>query len=191
MAEAEETGEEATTEDVVESLQSRSKAQLIVLFGACASTVVLLACLGFTYISLSGQILSATAEPLMEMKNLSGLVKDEYSNLNMAVEFYNLQMTTIGTRLDGIDPTVDQEQFEELRKILISQEQDFQVFLNSSKNAMTGLSKMLSGSRSWRDDFNSKLDLAITTSAARELTLNATDNAEAAPSADQTNAASP
>ncbi len=191
MAEEEQTGEEATTEDVVESLQSRSKAQLLVLFGACASTVVLLACLGFTYISLSGQILSATAEPLMEMKNLSGLVNDEYSNLNMAVEFYNLQMTTIGTRLDGIDPTVDQEQFEELRKILISQEQDFQVFLNSAKNAMTGLSKMLSGSRSWRDDFNSKLDLAITTSEARELTLSATENTEASPSTDQDSAAAP
>ena len=191
MAEEEKSGEEAVPDDIVESLQSRSKAQLNVLFGACASSVVFLACLGFTYISLSGQILSATAEPLMEMKNLSGLVSDEYSNLNMAVEFYNHQMSTIGIRLDAIDPAVDQEQFEELRKILMSQEQDFQVFLGSAKDAMTGLSKMVSGSRSWRDDFNSKLDLAITTSEARELNLNVTDSDEEPKPASETNSAAP
>jgi len=189
MAEEEKPGEEASTEDLVASLQGRSKAQLNVLFAACASSLVFLACLGFTYISLSGKILSVTAEPLMEMKNLSGLVGDEYSNLNMTVEFYNHQMNTIESRLDAIDPAVDQAQFEELRTILISQEQDFQVFLNSAKDAMTGLSKMVSGSRSWRDDFNSKLDLAITSSEARQLRLSDTEEDEQ--SSSQTVAAAP
>ncbi len=171
MADEEKTSEAPTTEEMLEALQGRSKTQLIVLFAACASSIVFLACLGFTYVSLSGKILNVTTEPLIEMKNLSGLVSEEYSNLNMAVEFYNLQMNTISQRLDAIDPSVDQQQFEELRKILISQEQDFQGFLGSTKEAMTGLSKMVSGSRGWRDDFNGKLDLAITTSEARELTL--------------------
>jgi hypothetical protein len=191
MAEEEKNGEQASTEELVESLAGRSKAQLNVLFAACASSIMLLVCLGFTYTSLNGKILSATTEPLMEMKNLSGLVGDEYSNLNMAVEFYNYQMNTLGTRLDGIDPAVDQAQFEELRNIVISQEQDFQLFLSSAQDAMTGLSKMVSGSRSWRDDFNSKLDLAITTSEARQLRLNDSLDQAEAPPPDQNVAAAP
>jgi hypothetical protein len=171
MANQENAEDGASQESVIEDLQGRSKTQLTVLFGACASTLVLLACLGFTYISLSGQILSATAEPLMEMKNLSGLVGEEYSNLTMAVEFYNHQMSSVEARLDAIDPAVDQEKIQELRAVLISQEQDFQVFLNSAQDAMDGLSKMVSGSRSWRDDFIAKLNLAITTSEARKLAL--------------------
>lgn len=178
MADEEKSGEEASNEDLLESLKGASKTQLNVLFAACASSVIFLACLGFTYVSLSGQILSDTAEPLMEMKNLSGLVSEEYSNLNMAVEFYNHQMSTIEDRLEAIDPTTDQQQFQELRIILISQEQDFQLFLGSAKEAMTGLSKMVSGSRSWRDDFNSKLDLAIASSEARMLNLNDTSEAD-------------
>lgn len=191
MADEAKAEDEVSQEGVIEALQGRSKAQLNVLFGACASTIVLLACLGFIYISLSGQILSATSEPLMEMKNLSGLVGEEYSNLTMAVEFYNHQMSTVETRLDAIDPAVDQEKIQELRAVLISQEQDFQIFLNSAQDAMDGLSKMVSGSRSWRDDFIAKLNLAITASEARKLALEEASDAKESAASDPDVAAAP
>lgn len=165
----EEAKPEGSAEDPIEELQLKSKKQLTLLFASCASSLVLLGLLGFTYTSLTGKLLSTTQEPLIEMKNLSGLVSEEYSNLTMAVEFYNHQMDSLGKRLDEIDPAIDQAQFAALEGIIISQEADFQVFLKSAQDAVFGLSEMVSGSRSWREDFKGKLDLAIAASEARAL----------------------
>ena len=171
MVDEEETQSEDSGQDPIEELQLKAKKQLTILFAACASSVVFLGMLGFTYTTLTGKLLSATQEPLIEMKNLSGLVSEEYSNLTMAVEFYNHQMKSLGQRLDDIDPTIDQTQFAKLENVIISQEHDFQVFLSSAQDAVFGLSEMVSGSRGWRQDFKSKLELAIAASEARALNL--------------------
>ncbi|MFT6093864.1 MAG: hypothetical protein ACJA2Q_001764 [Pseudohongiellaceae bacterium] len=171
MADEEEEKTEDSEQDLIEELQLKAKKQLTLLFAAGASGVVFFCLLGFTYISLTGKLLSATQEPLIEMKNLSGLVSDEYSNLTMAVEFYNHQMNSLGKRLDGVDPAIDQAQFAKLEDVIVSQELDFQLFLNSAQDAVFGLSEMVSGSRGWRQDFKGKLDLAIAASEARALNL--------------------
>ncbi|MFT6401150.1 MAG: hypothetical protein ACJA2D_000456 [Pseudohongiellaceae bacterium] len=171
MADEEETKPEDNEQDLIEELQLKAKKQLTILFAACASGIVFFCLLGFTYTSLTGKLLSATQEPLIEMKNLSGLVGEEYSNLTMAVEFYNHQMDSLGKRLDGVDPAIDQAQFAKLEDVIISQELDFQLFLNSAQDAVFGLSEMVSGSRGWRQDFKGKLDLAIAASEARALNL--------------------
>jgi hypothetical protein len=171
MVDEEETQSEDSGQDPIEELQLKAKKQLTILFAACASSVVFLGMLGFTYTTLTGKLLSATQEPLIEMKNLSGLVSEEYSNLTMAVEFYNHQMKSLGQHLDDIDPTIDQTQFAKLENVIISQEHDFQVFLSSAQDAVFGLSEMVSGSRGWRQNFKSKLDLAIAASEARALNL--------------------
>jgi hypothetical protein len=171
MADEEETQSEDSGQDPIEELQLKAKKQLTILFAACASSVVFLGMLGFTYTTLTGKLLSATQKPLIEMKNLSGLVSEEYSNLTMAVEFYNHQMDSLGQRLDDIDPAIDEAQFAKLENVIISQEHDFQVFLSSAQDAVFGLSEMVSGSRSWRQDFKSKLELAIAASEARALNL--------------------
>jgi hypothetical protein len=175
MADEEETKTEGGEQDLIEELQLKAKKQLTLLFAACASGVLFLGLLGFTYTSLTGKLLSTTQEPLIEMKNLSGLVSEEYSNLTMAVEFYNHQMDSLGQRLDQIDPAIDQAQFAKLQDVIISQEHDFQIFLNSAQDAVFGLSEMVSGSRGWRQDFKGKLDLAIAASEARALTLSDED----------------
>lgn len=169
MAEEEEKANEETEQDPVEALQQTAKSQLTLLFAAGASSAVFLGVLGFTYISLSGQILTVTQEPLIEMKNLSGLVSEEYSNLTLAVEFYNHQMRSLNQRLDQVNPAIDQAQFAEVKEVIIEQEQDFQTFLGSAQLAVFGLSEMVSGSRAWRDDFKNKLDIAIASSEARQL----------------------
>jgi hypothetical protein len=171
MVNEEETQSEDSGQDPIEELQLKAKKQLTILFAACASSVVFLGMLGFTYTTLTGKLLSATQEPLIEMKNLSGLVSEEYSNLTMAVEFYNHQMKSLGQRLDDIDPTIDQTQFAKLENVIISQKHDFQVFLSSAQDAVFGLSEMVSGSRGWRQNFKSKLDLAIAASEARAFKL--------------------
>lgn len=177
MADEEEKKPEENGQDLIEELQLKAKKQLTMLFAACASGVVFLGLLGFTYTSLNGKLLSATQEPLIEMENLSGLVSEEYSNLTMAVEFYNHQMDSLGQRLDQIDPAIDQAQFAKLEDVIISQELDFQLFLNSAQDAVFGLSEMVSGSRGWRQDFKGKLDLAIAASEARALNLSDEDMA--------------
>lgn len=169
MADEEETQSEENELDPIEELQKKSKRQLTLLFAACATSLVFFAILGFTYTTLTEQLRVATSEPLIEMENLSSLVSDEYSNLTMAVEFYNHQMEILGKRLDAIDPAIDQAQFDDLKSLIVSQEQDLQLFLKSAQDAIFGLSEMISGSRSWRDDFKGKLDLAIAASQAREL----------------------
>ena len=171
MTDEEETQSEDSGQDPIEELQLKANKQLTILFAACASSVVFLGLLGFTYTTLTGKLLSATQAPLIEMKNLSGLVSDEYSNLTMAVEFYNHQMDSLGQRLDDIDPAVDRAQFVKLENVIISQENDFQVFLSSAQDAVFGLSEMVSGSRGWRQDFKAKLDLAIAASEARAFNL--------------------
>jgi hypothetical protein len=171
MADEEETQSEDSGQDPIEELQLKAKKQLTILFAACASSVVFLGLLGFTYTTLTGKLLSATQEPLIEMKNLSGLVSEEYSNLTMAVEFYNHQMDSLGQRVGDIDPAIDRAQFAKLENVIISQEHDFQIFLSSAQDAVFGLSEMVSGSRGWRQDFKGKLDLAIAASEARALNL--------------------
>lgn len=172
MSEAsEETESEEQDGETLEELAQRVRSQLRLLFAAVITTVLLMASVGFTYMSLSGRILVATEEPLMEMTNLSGMVSEEYEDLNLAVEFHNHLLESVNTRLKEMDPSVDQSQFLAIQEVLVAQEKDYQYFLDTSKLAVTGLSQMVSGSRSWRDDFFSKLDVAIATSAERELAL--------------------
>ena len=172
MSEAneEKEGEEGGGESL-EELARRVRNQMRLLFAAAITTVLLMASVGFTYMSLSGAIVVGTEEPLMEMKNLSGMVSDEYEDLNMAVEFHNHLLESVNTRLDEIDPSVDQSQFMAIQQVLVAQEKDFQYFLETTKLAVTGLSEMVSGSRGWREDFFNKLDVAIATSEERELAL--------------------
>ncbi|MFK7864418.1 MAG: hypothetical protein AB8B95_09380 [Pseudohongiellaceae bacterium] len=171
MADEEENQAEETEQDPVAELQKNSKRQLILLFAACATSLIFLVILGFTYTTLSEKLLMATQEPLLEMENLTELVSDEYSNLTMTVEFYNHQMEILSKRLDDIEPAIDQAQFDELKQLIINQEQDLQLFLLSAQEAIYGLSEMISGSRGWREDFKGKLDLAIAASQARELSI--------------------
>lgn len=171
MADEEETQSEENEIDPLEELQKKSKRQLTILFAACATSLIFFAILGFTYATLTEKLRVATLEPLIEMESLSSQVSDEYSNLTMAVEFYNHQMEILGKRLDNIEPAIDQAQFDDLKNLVVSQEQDMQLFLRSAQDAIFGLSEMISGSRSWRDDFKGKLDLAIAASQARELSI--------------------
>ena len=172
MAEEEKEKQENSEQDPLDLLEAKAKGQFNLIVAAGISTFLLIACAGFTYVSLSGRIAIVTQESLMEMTNLAGLVREEYESLNLAIEFHNHLMETIGERLDGIDPSIDQEKFNELEALLLDQEQDFQYFLETSKIAVHGLAEMMSGSRSWREDFSGKLDVAIATSKQRELNLN-------------------
>ena len=170
MAEEEKKEEGAEQEgDPLEILAARTTWQWRLIFGSVLSSIIFMACLAFTYASLNGRILTVTNEPLMEMTNLSGAVSEEYENLNLAVEFHNHLLESLQEQLDAIDPSVDQEQFDRVQQVMVSQEQDFQAFLESAKLAVNGLSEMMSGSRSWREDFYSKIDAAIATSEQREL----------------------
>ncbi|NKB31559.1 MAG: hypothetical protein GKR91_00460 [Pseudomonadales bacterium] len=171
MAEEETQEEQSTEQDPLELLESKAKGQFNFIVAAGITTFLLIATAGFTYVSLSGRVVTVTQEPLMEMTNLSRLVSDEYESLNLAVEFHNHLMETIGERLHAIDPSVDQAKFAELEQILLNQEQDYQYFLETSKIAVHGLAEMISGSRSWREDFSTKLDIAIATSKQRELNI--------------------
>lgn len=180
MAEEETPQEEENEQDPLELLEARARGQLNFVFAAAVTTVLLMVALGFTYLSLSGRVLLATEEPLMEMTNLAGMVSEEYENLNLAVEFHNHLLDSITARLDAIEPSVDQSQFAELEEVLRAQEQDFQYFLETAKLAVNGLSQMVSGSRDWREEFNTRLDAAIATSRQRQLNLTDPDAGEAA-----------
>lgn len=169
MAEEENKEEQGEDRDPLELLEGKAKSQFNFILAAGITTFLLIACAGFTYVSLSGRVVTLTHEPLMEMTNLAGLVSEEYESLNLAIEFHNHLMETLAERLDGIDSTVDQENFRALQDVMLSQERDFQYFLETSKLAVHGLAEMISGSRSWREDFNTKLDVAIATSKQREM----------------------
>lgn len=171
MAEEENKEEQNGELDPLELLEGKAKSQFNLILAAGISTFLLIACAGFTYVSLSGRVVTLTQEPLMEMTNLAGLVSEEYESLNLAIEFHNHLMETLAERLDGIDSSIDQENFRTLEDVMLSQERDFQYFLETSKLAVHGLAEMVSGSRSWRDDFNNKLDVAIATSKQREINL--------------------
>lgn len=155
--------------DPLEELAERTTWQWRLIFGSVLSSVVFMGSLAFTYATLNGRIVTLTTEPLMEMKNLSGSVSEEYESLNLAVEFHNHLLESMQDQLDAIDPTIDQEQFDNLQQVMVGQEQDFQAFLGSVKLAVSGLSEMMSGSRTWREDFYTKLDAAIATSEQREM----------------------
>ncbi|MCH7816833.1 MAG: hypothetical protein IIC60_09730 [Proteobacteria bacterium] len=171
MAE-EDREEEEAKEDPLALIEARAKNQLNYIFIAGITSLLFIACLGFTYVSLSARVISSTQAPLAEMTYLAGNVSEEFSNLNLAVEFHNHQMEAISRRLDAINPSVDEHQFALLQQVMLGQEKDFQYFLDTVKLAVHGLSEMVSGSRGWRDEFNSKLDAAISNSKGREFRLN-------------------
>jgi len=191
---AEEEKKEGTEEqegDPIEILAARTTWQWRLIFGSVLSSVIFMACVAFTYANLNGRILTLTSEPLMEMTNLSGAVSEEYENLNLAVEFHNHLLESMQEQLDAINPAVDQAQFASLQQVMVSQEQDFQSFLESVKFAVNGLSEMMSGSRSWRDDFYNKVDAAIATSKQRELDFSNPSGGESASAATTTDSSEP
>ncbi len=191
---AEEEKKEETEEqegDPIEILAARTTWQWRLIFGSVLSSVIFMACVAFTYANLNGRILTLTSEPLMEMTNLSGAVSEEYENLNLAVEFHNHLLESMQEQLDAINPAVDQAQFASLQQVMVSQEQDFQSFLESVKFAVNGLSEMMSGSRSWRDDFYNKVDAAIATSKQRELDFSNPSVGESASTATTTDSSEP
>lgn len=166
---AEENKEESggSPDEFMEELQQRAAKQLKLLLGVGLSSIAFAALLGFAYVSLSGNIVRVSQEPLMEMTNLAGLVSEEYANLNLALEFHNLQLETLSRRIDDIGPNIDQAQFDAVQNALRSQEDDFVIFLEALREAVYGLSEMVSGPRGWRDEFSEKLDTAIASSQQR------------------------
>ncbi len=178
MADEETEQEDGEQQDPLELLEARARGQLKFLLAAGISSVLFMLSLGFTYLSLSGRIMTATEEPLMEMNNLAGLVLEEYESLHLAVEFHNHLLESVNERIDGIDPSVDQAQFAQLQALLREQESDFQHFLESAKLAVNGLARMVSGSRDWRDEFNNRLDDAIASSQQRAMRDSAESGAD-------------
>jgi len=164
--------EEQPEADPLEVLESRAKSQMNLIFAAGITSMLFLGSLGFTYVSLNTRVLSGTQEPLIEMTKLANDVSDDYTNLNLAVEFNNHQIDSITRRLEAVQPSIDQSKFLQLEQVMVGQERDYQHFLSTVKTAVHGLSEMVTGSRGWRNDFNDKLDAAVSTSLERMHSLN-------------------
>lgn len=120
---------------------------------------------------LKNQIVATTSGPLTEMQSLHAKVDNDFSNLNLAMEFHNHQMELTSELIESVDPTIDRKQFDVLSTVLSSQEKDYQFFLITMKEAVSGLAEMISGPREWRDEFAEKLDAALELSKEREQQL--------------------
>jgi len=170
MAEEEEAAEETeiSDEDLLKTLQAKSKTLMLLLLGSTVTSLLLLGAVFFVYNTVSGKIVQSSAEPLAEMRELKNLVVEDFTNMNLSVEYYNYQLGQLTDRLNAIDPSIDKDQFVVLEQVMLSQEKDFQLFLGTVKDAVFSLSEMVAGSRAWREDFNTKLDTAISLSETRE-----------------------
>lgn len=163
--EAQETEEEIDPlEELISKVATLRKLLLV-------ATVLAIAGIAAPFVLLGGlqeQIIATTSGPLTEMQSLHTKVDDGFSNLNLAMEFHNHQMELTGELIEGVEPTIDRSQFDTLRTVMLSQEKDYQFFLQTMKDAVGGLAEMVSGPREWRDDFTAKLDSAIEISTLRE-----------------------
>ena len=163
--------EKAPEEDLLEVLEKKTKTTRTLLIVCAVSTLVLLNSLILGYFSVSYRVNTQSQATLNEMMQLSGRMSEEFTGLNLALEFNNHQIELSTARIDALDPKVDKQQFALIKSVMLGQERDSQYFFETVKVAVAGLSEMITGSREWRDDFNEKLDLAIAISAERELSL--------------------
>lgn len=160
-----------------------------VLVAAGISAVLLIAGLVSSYLILNQRIFTVTEGPLNEMTSMVAQLGNDYINTNMSLEFHTHQVAAINEKIESFDPSIDQQKFALIAQVMRGQEQDYQQFLETVKTAIHGLSEMVSGSRSWRSDFDKKLDAAIDYSKNRQLRLtdtNVTASAEAAAGTDDT-----
>jgi hypothetical protein len=155
--------------DELEVLLAQTANLTKVLVAAGISAVLLTAGLVHTYRTLNQRIYTVTEGPLSEMTSMVTQLGNDYINVNMALEFHTHQVAAMGEQIESFDPSVDQQKFSLLTEVMQGQEKDYQQFLETVKIAMRGLSEMVSGSRSWRDDFDTKLDAAIELSKSRQL----------------------
>ena len=168
MAEEEEEEQQESEEDRLDTLEGKANSTRLLLLVLGVSSIVFIASLVTGFITVGFKVSSTAQAPLQEMKNISNKITAEFTDLDMAVELHNHTMEEFGKRLSALSPNVDKANFQKLEDVMVSQERDYQYFLATVKTAIRGLSEMVSGSRVWRDDFEEKLNAAITHSQARE-----------------------
>jgi len=93
------------------------------IFAVGIPSLLFVSQLGFIYRGLSSIFITATEALITEISILTRQASDAFTNLNMAVEFYDPQIQAILRRNDAFQPSVDQVQCIKLEDIILNWEQ--------------------------------------------------------------------
>ena len=81
------------------------------------------------------------------------------------------KISVLNERLNELDVYTKKSSVAELRELMLDREKSNQVFLFALSNGMLSLSKMVRGSRTWFQQYDSELTAAIKASKLRERSL--------------------
>jgi len=84
---------------------------------------------------------------------------------------YSDKITTFSARLDDLDVFTKRSSVAEIRELMLQREKGNQQFLFALSNGTLSLSKMVRGSRTWFQEYDGQLLVAIKASKAREKAL--------------------
>ena len=96
---------------------------MTLIFAVGIPSLLFISHLDFIYLSLSSIFITAPEALITEISILTRQASDAFTNLNMAVEFYDPQIQAILRRNDAFQPSVDQVQCIKLEDIILNWEQ--------------------------------------------------------------------
>src|SRR5690606_1819643 len=109
--------------------------------------------------------------PLADYEQHIAELTQEVATLKQQNLQYQEQLEQITQTLPALETRLDNSSAVTFQKLLIEQEDSFQLFLTALKAGMHDLSHMVAGSRTWLEHYHDKLDAALKKSADRQKEL--------------------
>lgn len=109
---------------------------------------------------------------LLEQDNEDVLLK-EIQGLKTQIEELSLEVQQNSQGLNAYHKVMASSDASSFRRMMIRQEQSYQLHLGALKQGMYDLAKMIPGSRTWLEIYNEQMDAAITQSNLRVAELEA------------------
>jgi len=116
--------------------------------------------------------------PLTDYEQQLTELTQEVATLKQQNQLYQEQLEQIAQALPALEKRLDNSSAATFQKLLIEQEDSYQLFLTALKAGMHDLSHMVPGSRTWLEHYHEKLDGALKKSADRRKELQRLQTAE-------------
>jgi hypothetical protein len=163
----------------IQKLEKSLSIQKLISGGVGLVVLIMLTFFSVGYFALNGRV-SANTENAQgpQDTDINAILEQKFATYTETLpspdeltDKYSSKISALNERLDGLDVYTKKSSVAELRELMLDREKSNQTFLFALSNGMLSLSKMVRGSRTWLEEYDSQITTAIKASKTREKSL--------------------
>ncbi|MBV1914536.1 MAG: hypothetical protein KUG72_04070 [Pseudomonadales bacterium] len=163
----------------IQNLEKSLSTQKLISGGVGLIVLIMLTFFSVGYFALNNRVTSNSENAGgPQDDNINAILEEKFETYTKTLPSaddlsnkYGDQISALNIQLDELDVFTKKSSVAELRQLMLDREKSNQVFLFALSNGMLSLSKMVRGSRTWFQQYDSELTAAIKASKAREKSL--------------------